>query len=112
MISSGMFDEFARAQTKRANERLASYLRERFPDQFGAQPRDSLLQIVQDARTKARRFGIEREDNVATFLDLTVMYAGFPDLRWAIDILNGKTLHGPDKIAILRDRVGRQGFEI
>lgn len=61
---------------------------------------------------KARRYGIEREDNVATFLDLTVMYPSFPDLRWAIDVLKANTLHGPDKMAMLRDRVARQGIEI
>lgn len=112
VISSATLDLFATAQTARANEALVEYLRQRFPDQFGTQPRDFTLEIVRAARIKARKFGIEREDNVATFLDLTLMYPGFPDLRWATDVLNANTLHGPDKMAVLRYRVGRQGIEI
>jgi hypothetical protein len=112
VISSATLDLFATAQTARANEALVEYLQQRFPAQFGTQPREDTLEIVRAARMKARKFGIEREDNLATFLDLTVMYPGFPDLRWAINVLNANTLHGPDKMAMLRDRVGRQGVEI
>jgi hypothetical protein len=96
----------------RANEALVEYLQQRFPDQIGTQPHESTLEIVCAARLKAKKYGVEREDNVATFLDLTVMYPGFPDLRWAINVLNASTLHGPDKMAMLRDRVGRQGVEV
>jgi hypothetical protein len=112
VISSAALDRFASAQTTRANEALVEYLRQRFPDQFGTQPREGTLEIVRAARMTAKKYGVEREDNVATFLDLMVMYPGFPDLLWAANVLNANTLHGPDKMAMLRDRVGRQGVEI
>lgn len=112
MISSATLDRLASAQASRANDALTDYLRQRFPDQFRTQVRKHILEIVRAARVKANSYGIEREDNVATFLDLVVMYPGFPELRWAIDVLNAKTLHGPDKMALLRDRIERQGTKI
>lgn len=112
MIQSKMLSSFAEAQEARANRELIGYLRTRFTEHLATQSDDDLLQIVQTARKKARTFGIEREDNVATFLDLTVMYPKFPDVAWATDILTTDKLHAPDKIALLRDRLRRHGVEL
>lgn len=103
---------FTEAQTVRANNGLIHYLRQRFPDLLRARPDSEMLALVEEARRRAKRFGIEREDNVATFLDLTVMFPGFPDLPWAQDIVESEKLHGPDKMALLRNRVERHGTEL
>lgn len=79
VIKSEALRQFANAQTARANDDLAKYLCQRFPDLLGARSTGEALKLVQIARTKAKRFGIERADGVATFIDLTLMYPGFPD---------------------------------
>ena len=112
VIQSETLRRFAEAQMARADDALVDYLRQRFPDLARSQPDGNLLSTVQSTRANAKRFGVDREDNVATFLDLTVMYPGFPEMHWALDILASDKLHGPDKIALLRDRLRRHGTEL
>ena len=112
VVRSETLRQFAAAQTARANDDLDRYLRQRFPDLLGARSEGEVLDLVQTVRIKAKLFGIEREDNVATFLDLTIMYPRFPDAAWSRDILASDKLNGPDKMALLRDRVRRHNTEL
>jgi hypothetical protein len=94
------------AALRKSEERLAEYLRQRFPGVYGNTSQADLLRFVHDGRTKAATYGLNRLDNLATFLDLMVMYPGFPNVEWASDVLHCGSLHGPDKIALLKDIVG------
>jgi hypothetical protein len=101
------------AQESRANRVLVSYVMERFPAEFQERNDPSVLEFVQGVRSAARQFGIEREDNIATFLDMTVMYGqDFPTAPWARDILVSEALHGPDKVALLRHRIEQTGVTL
>lgn len=96
-----------------ANLEMANYVRLRFPSVFQKSSHEETSSLITEARTRARRYNIVREDNIATFLDLTVMYGnGFDKEKWAADILNSPALHGPDKMAILRHRVRVSGTKL
>ena len=88
-----------------ANSRLVQWLKRRYPAQCSQLGDAELLAFVVAQRAQAASYEVKREDNVATFLDLAVMYGpGFPQQLWAADALASK-LHGPDKMAILRARI-------
>lgn len=106
MIALGAWAE------ERANARLAEYLRARFPLSYASAKEHDLLELVRVQRENAREYGIEREENVAAFLDFVTMYGdGFSETLWAADILRS-SLHGPDKIALLRDRIEETGIRL
>ena len=95
---------------ERANRNLADYARRRFPQQFEARSFEEIFALISRVRAAANGHGIEREDDVATFLDLTVMYgADFDRSTWAREVITASTLHGPDKMAVLRHLVTRAG---
>jgi hypothetical protein len=97
----------------RANETLAGYARRRFPTVFAGRPDAELRDLARGVRATANRYGVTREDNVATFLDFTVMYGpDWPAAAWAADVLTCQALHGPDKVALLRHRVERTGVTL
>ena len=92
---------------------MANYIRRRFPTELGRIAESDLLELIAARRVAARQYGIEREDNVATFVDLSVMYGeSFVDAEWARPILDCTSLHGPDKIALLRARVEESGASL
>jgi hypothetical protein len=98
------------ALESRADRALVGYALHRFPAEYEQSDDSILLEFVKNVRAAARQFGIEREDNVATFLDLTVMYGqNFPKASWAHDVLASQALHGPDKVALLRHRIQQTG---
>ena len=93
----------------RANSRMVQWLKRRYPVQCSRLGDAELLAFVVAQRSKAASYKVEREDNVATFMDLAIMYGpGFPQQLWATDVLSSK-LHGPDKMAILRARIESAG---
>jgi hypothetical protein len=74
----------------------------RFPSWCSRKAPHQLESWIVSRRSKAKHFGIEREDNFATFLSLSVMYGDmFVDEEWARSILSCVELHGPDKMALL-----------
>ncbi len=96
-----------------ANRRLVDYAQKRFPSVFKAQHAQRSLKLVEQIRGKAAGFGITREDNVATMLDLATMYGlDFDKVAWAADALSNPKLHGPDKISILKRRLRKQEIKI
>jgi hypothetical protein len=66
--------------------------------------------LIGRTRIKAKEYGIEREDNLAKFLDLVIMYGQeFCKAPWAADVLQSEAIHGPDKIALIVWRVQQAG---
>ena len=104
---------FSSSQSAQANQHLVRYAQQRFPSEFKQNEDPRLLQFVEKVRATAGRYGIEKENDVATFLDFTVMFGlDFPKSAWAEDILNCDTLYGPDKMAVLRHRVSETGTKL
>jgi hypothetical protein len=97
----------------KANHHLVIYARQRFPMQFEQTDDDTLYKFVEKVRSTANKYKIQKENDVATFLDFTVMYGeDFHKDPWASDFLKCDTLHGPDKMAMLRDRVQKSGVNL
>lgn len=103
--------EKTRRQT--ADQALAEYAERRFPTVFKPERRERSLEIVHKVRDEASRRGMTREDMVASYLDLVTMY-GFEWYRspWAADVLSSPVLPGPEKMAVVRRRLGKHGVEI
>ena len=95
----------------RANLVLVGHLRRRFPTHLRHSD-DELISLVAQARSVAANYGVSREDNVVTFVELSVMYGqDFHERDWARDILSSRLLHGPDKIALLRHLVSQWSLD-
>jgi hypothetical protein len=110
VIREAQFEALMREYDKAADNTLVSYLRRRFPDTLRDRPASEVHRIVQYARSLGKRYGIEREDNIATILDLIGMYGlHFDTDQWAREILVDEALHGPDKVALLRHVVAQSG---
>ena len=105
-IRAEQMNELHRAAVAAANRELCVYARVRFADYFDQMPQDKLLAFVSDIRDDARAYGIVNENDVATALDLTVMYGPeFYGEAWASDILSLSNLSGEQKMEMLRWRV-------
>ncbi|MGL4421158.1 MAG: hypothetical protein ACRCZF_10870 [Gemmataceae bacterium] len=112
-IRAEQFQPFVPLADHAANEELIPYARARFPSVFSETDDETVRSALAEARLSARKYGIEREDNVATFFDFTIMYGSdFPQQDWAADILTCDALHGPDKMAVLRHRVEESGVSL
>lgn len=105
-IRPEQMQSLAAASTERLNRDLVEYVRQRFPTTFERHDDQYILDGIRKMRSIASHYGVERQDNVATFIDFTIMFgAQFHRADWAVDILDCKTLHGPDKMAVLSFRV-------
>src|SRR5713226_8245280 len=90
------------AHRDRADSQLAAYMLKRFPKALEHVSGSEIYRIVRETRAIAGDYGIYREDNVASFLDFTIMYGEkFRYTAWAGPILDNDSLHGPDKISLL-----------
>ncbi|MCB9926124.1 MAG: hypothetical protein H6822_28505 [Planctomycetaceae bacterium] len=104
---------FSSSLVDQADQRLVEYAKQRFPNEFQNIGDPTLLEFVKRVRATAGLYGIEKENDVATFLDFSVMYGeNFPQAPWADDILTCDALHGPDKMAVLRFRVRETGVNL
>jgi len=112
-IRKEQMQAFSSSQIDHADHKLIKYGRQRFPGEFQDTDDPTMLEFVKEVRAKAGRYGIEKENDVATFLDFTVMYGpGFPQDEWAAGVLNCDALYGPDKMSVLRHRVTETGVEL
>jgi hypothetical protein len=85
------------------------YLRERFPEQAHTRRSEELTRFVVAARDRAKAHGILEEPDVATALDLTVMYgADFYSATWVRDVFAMTEWSGSKKLDVIRARVRRQ----
>lgn len=113
VLRSEQIAAFRTSIEERFDHDLVKYAQRRFPSVFQAAPEDRLLALVRQVRETALRFGVDRQDNVGTFLDFWVMYgADFYAAPWASDILACNELHGPDKMVVLRSRVEESGVTL
>ena len=93
---------------KRTDQNLADYARRRFPNRFASVANEMLLEFVAEVRQNASKRSIFDVKDVATALDLSVMYhPHFYDLDWVRDIF-ASTLSPTDKMSVLRERVVRR----
>lgn len=96
-----------------ANRRLVDYAQLRFPSVFTAPNASRSLKLVEQIRARAAGYGITREDNIATMIDLSTMYGlDFDKAPWAAGPLSNPQLHGPDKVSLLKRRLRKSGIKI
>ena len=108
-ITQVQFDRFQALAEEQANVRMVDWLKCRFPGLADRASDEQLMAFVQLQRLRARELGWIREDNFAAFLDFAAMYGpDFAEQAWAKDVMTSD-LHGPDKVALLRQRVERAG---
>jgi hypothetical protein len=89
------------------------YARKRFPKVFEKVDEAAASRLVDQVRRTAERYGIKSEDNVATFLDFTIMYGKeFHKAPWASEVLLNGAIRAPDKMALLKDRVRQTGVTL
>ena len=112
-IRKEQIEVFSVLLRQEANRRLASYVTERFPSEFKQTDTAILYELADKVRTAATHYGIDHENDIATFLDLSVMYGDeFHQAPWAADILRDNALAGASKMAVLRQRVRASGFKL
>jgi hypothetical protein len=98
---------------RRANADLAEYARRRFPTLFAEVPDDALLRLSEDARSSAYALGVKREDLVATWLDLIVMYGrDFAQSEWAAPIINDRCVDPETRLLSLTALVESTGVKL
>ena len=69
--------------------------------------------FIRHTRGVARSLGIDREEDIAFFLDLAVMYGPhFHEQQWAAQWLSISALHGHDRVALLRHEIDQVGIQI
>ncbi len=109
-ISRQQLDIFVADRIKNADLELAQYAKRRFPALLGSLQEDRILALVRMARASANIYKIERDDNIAEFLDLSIMYGeDFHLQNWASAILLNEQIHGPDRMALLVHKVKLSG---
>lgn len=112
-ISRDQLAAIAASSTGAANLRLAIYARERFPQEFHSTSDDELVSLVQDVRRRAKGHGVENENDIATALDLTIMYGpGFYREEWASDVFQQGGCSGAQKMEVLRTRFWENGVSL
>ena len=113
VLCSTQIATFQNSIQERFDRDLVKHAQRRFPTVFQTVAEDRLLALIHQVRETASRFGVDRQDNLATFLDFWVMYgADFYASPWASDILSCNELHGPDKMVVLRNRVEETGVTL
>src|ERR1700751_4636926 len=92
-----------------SNKELMRYARARFPTYFESRSPDQLARFCNAARALALKLGITHEADVATVLDLAVMYgARFYEASWARDVFLVSDWSGGEKIRVIRSRIKKQ----
>jgi len=106
LIRQEQMDTFSLLDVDKANQKLVLYAQQRFPNEFSHANDMTILEFVQRIRAVGAQYGVQRENDVATFLDFAVMYGeDFHQATWAEDVLNCVDMHGPDKMELLRFRI-------
>lgn len=109
LIKTSQLDSIAISMEEFANAKLVVYSKQRFPNM----PVVTMFTIddVRKVRDAAKQYKIFKENDVATFLDFSIMFGNdFHTDSWAHPTLICKALHGPDKMALLRHMVRQSGI--
>ncbi|MET0645140.1 MAG: hypothetical protein ABW208_00880 [Pyrinomonadaceae bacterium] len=108
-VRQEQMDGLAAAAEAEADGRLVEYGRSRFREEFDAMTGGEALGLISEVRRKAKARGVTAEADIATALDLTVMYG--PDFyldEWASDVFAVEEWGGGHKMEVLRERVRRR----
>jgi hypothetical protein len=112
-IKADQMQSLSEAHQRRVDRDLGDYLKLRFPTVFEGRSDEEVQDLSRRVRSVAKAYGIEKENDVATFGDLSVMYGEDFHLQpWASDVLACDALHGPDKMTLLRLRVEETGVDL
>lgn len=85
---------------------LTRYSRARFPGRFDDWTPARMHTFCAEVSSIATQLGIINGSDLATLLDLIVMYGkDFPEAEWAKDVFLVKEWSGLEKIQVLRSRV-------
>jgi len=107
-ITKEQFSLFKGDAIKRANVRLVQYAKERFPDLIKVKRDEDIMGYVLIVRKLANQHDITEEADIATALDLSVMYGfDFYNEAWVSDVFTVSEWSGAYKIEIIRERVRR-----
>jgi hypothetical protein len=108
-ITQEQFNTLQASVLERANLRLAHYIRERFPTLAQGRRDEDLARFVADVRRRANQYQITEEADIATAVDLTVMYGpNFYNTDWSSDVFAIAGWNGAHKLEVIRERVRRQ----
>ena len=100
------FFESSFADTR--DQLLAEYGRTRFPSRFDSRTPEQMTRFCGATRALAAQLGVEAESDVATVLDLIVMYGPrFHELQWTADVFGVAAWSGAEKMNEIRRRVRR-----
>jgi hypothetical protein len=89
--------------------RLVKYVMARFPHVF-KEDQEAARGLIERVIAAAEGYGINKDQDVAIFADLSVMYGeDFHRQPWAVDVLTSETLAPREKMLELRDRVYESG---
>ena len=100
---------FENAAEAEANAQLAAYARKRFETEFAGMSEDTLLSFVAMVRESARHHEITAIPDIATALDLTIMYGrDFYEAEWSRDVFGIQEWDGAQRMEVLRQRVRQQ----
>jgi len=109
IIRAEQMKAFEERAAKQRDSELIRYARGRFPDYFAAHSPDEMAEFCSAVRKMATKLLITEESDVATVLDLTVMYGPeFPADPWTSDVFAVADWSGPEKMDVIRSRVRRQ----
>ncbi len=113
LIRSDQIEVIVAARLEAANQKLVDYARARFPRRFAHSESAEIAALVAAVRSTSRRYGINKEQDVATFVDLSIMYGeDFHEVPWAARVLQSKDLDSDAKITGLRDLVALTGVNL
>ena len=106
IIRTEQFQELEETVIKQANLRMVKYAKSRFHHKLKDVSDKKLITFIEGVRVDAKSHGIVNENDVATAVDLTIMYEkDFYHTFWAKDIFSINKLSGEEKMQILRKRI-------
>ena len=108
-IRADQLQSFAAQCADVREQELAEYARARFPGHFDSRTPEEMAKFCVAVRDLAGERGITEEPDVATVLDLVVMYGiRFYEAEWASDVFAVSDWSGAEKMRVIRARVRRQ----
>jgi hypothetical protein len=112
-ITRSQLDAMVLSARDQGNARIAAYIRHRFPQAVDDRSLDWQCAFVERLREEAGRYGLSRDDHVATFGDLVMMYGlEFGTAPWAVPILQSSLLDAECKVEGLKQVVRLNGVPL
>jgi hypothetical protein len=107
LIRREQMDVFAVYMMKRFEERMATHLRQTFPEPTAGMPQDELIALIRAGIATAGSYGLEYEDEIERYLDYMMIYGrafdSDPRTSWAGFILRSAE-YAPTKLRLLEEQ--------